>query len=73
MTDECRPLFHKLLKCLRDASECIEQLPDGNEFKAISVQLQSLKLIVDGNADALRLWMDDDGNYGRFQTNLHAA
>lgn len=73
MTEECRPLLHKLVKCLQDASECIDQVPDGNEFKTISIQLQSLKLILDGNADALRLWMDDDCNYRRFQANVHAA
>ena len=73
MTDEYRPLLQSLVKCLQDASECIEHVPDGNEFKTISIQLQSLKLILDGNADALRLWMDDGGNYRRFQTKIQAA
>lgn len=68
MTDEYRPLLQKLVECLKAASECIEHVPDRNEFKGVAVQLQSLKLILDGNADALRLWMDDGGNYTRFQS-----
>lgn len=70
MNDEYRPLLQKLVKCLQDASKCIEQVPDGNEFKTVSIQLQSLRLILDGNANALRLWMDEGGNYTRFQSKL---
>lgn len=73
MTDEHRPILQRLVKCLQDASECIDQVPDGNEFKSVSIQLRSLKMILDGNADALRVWMDDGGNYRRFQAKSQVA
>ncbi len=67
MNDEYRPLLEEIVKCLEKASDCISRVPDGNEFKSVAIQLQSLKLILEENADALRLWMDEGGNYARFQ------
>ena len=70
MNDEYRPLLHKLVECLESASQCIEQVPDRNEFKSVAIQLRSLKLILDGNAEALRVWMEEGDSYSRFQSKL---
>ena len=67
-----RPILQKLVKCLQEASDCIEQVPE-NEFKTVSVQLESLKLILDGNVYALRVWMDDSGFQLRNSLRTNAA
>lgn len=48
----------KLAKCLEDASLCIDQLP-AIGLITLQPQLLSLKLILDSNAEALRLRIAD--------------
>ena len=69
-----RPVLQKLIKCLQQASDCMEQVPE-NEFKTVSVQLESLKLILAGNANALNVWMDGSGFQltNPFRTNVPAS
>ena len=45
----------RLAKCLEDASLCIGKLPADYRLVALHPQLLSLKLILDSNAEALRL------------------
>ena len=70
MNDVHRPALQRLVKCLQDASECIEQVSDENELESVDIQLKSLKLILESNADALRLWINDGGNYHRVQAEF---
>jgi hypothetical protein len=55
MDDSTLAAFHRLVECLEDASRCITQLTRDQEHKHVHPQLDSLKLVLDNNAEVLRL------------------
>ena len=55
MTDATFSALKQLIKCLDDASHCIDQVPRDPALDSIRSQLQSLKLILDHNRESLEL------------------
>ena len=55
MTDATLSALKQLIKCLDDASRCINQVPRDPALDRIHSQLQSLKLILDHNRESLEL------------------
>lgn len=65
MDDRTLAIFHRLVECLEDASACIQHLPTNRDLSSIHPQLNSLKLVLDNNAEVLRLRIASAGQSAR--------
>lgn len=66
MDEETLSSLKQLAKHLAQASACISQVPATRELESVSAQLQSLKLILDHNCEALLMRIADSEREGRF-------